>query len=134
VSAGRTSDRLHVRWPDGLQMKFDVYERVRDSLHGVGGVREGFAQVLDRCFSLRVHVLSSVALPGSMSSSGDSATLMSPVGATAAKLVTRARWPALMMAGQSLHPAEREVVSRESAEERRQRDADQKAEPGGPPG
>src|SRR6267143_4092157 len=38
-------------------MKFDVYERVRDPLHGVGGVREGFAQVLDRCFSLRVHVL-----------------------------------------------------------------------------
>src|SRR2546422_6261613 len=72
VSAGRTSDRLHVRWPHGLQMKFDVYERVRDPLHGrqkVGGVREGFAQVLDRCFSLRVHVLSSVALLGSMSSS-----------------------------------------------------------------
>jgi hypothetical protein len=41
---------------------------------------------------------------------------------------------ALVMAGQSLHPAEREVVSRGSAEERRQRDADQKAEPGGPPG
>src|SRR2546425_9871069 len=64
VSAGRTSDRLHVHWPHGLQMQFDVYERVRDPLHGrhkVGGVREGFAQVLDRCFSLRVHVVSSVA-------------------------------------------------------------------------
>jgi hypothetical protein len=48
-------------------MKFDVYERVRDPLHGVGGVREGFAQVLDRCFSLRVHVLSSVALLPTMS-------------------------------------------------------------------
>src|SRR5882672_7360342 len=62
VSAGRTSDRLEVRWPHGLQMKFYVYERVRDPLHGVGGVHEGFAQVLDLCFSLRVHVLSSVAL------------------------------------------------------------------------
>src|SRR5207247_11319059 len=50
-------------------MKFDVDERVRDPLHGVGGVREGFAQVLDRCFSLRVHVLTSVALLWSMSSS-----------------------------------------------------------------
>jgi hypothetical protein len=49
-------------------MKFDVYERVRDLFHGrdkVGGVREGFAQVLDRCFSLRVHVLSSAARPAS---------------------------------------------------------------------
>jgi len=48
-------------------MKFDVYERFRDLLHGrdkVGGVREGFAQVLDRCFSLRVHVFSSVARTG----------------------------------------------------------------------
>src|SRR2546427_2825137 len=71
VSAGRTSDRLHVRWPYGLQMKFDVYERVRDPLHGrhkVGGVREGFAQVLDRCLSLRVHVALLCRAPGSMSS------------------------------------------------------------------
>jgi hypothetical protein len=35
-------------------MKFDVYERVRDPLHDrheIGGVHEGFAQVLDCCFS-----------------------------------------------------------------------------------
>src|SRR6266850_3003648 len=60
VSADRTSDRLHARWPHGLQMKLDVGERLRDLLHGrheVGGVREGVAQVLDRCFSLRIHVL-----------------------------------------------------------------------------
>src|SRR2546422_10001010 len=50
-------------------MKFDVYERVRDPLHGVGGVREGFAQVLDRCFSLRVHCALLRRAPGSMSSS-----------------------------------------------------------------
>src|SRR3989442_15793519 len=34
----------------------------------VGGVREGFAQALDRCFSLRVHVLSSVAVLGALRS------------------------------------------------------------------
>jgi len=65
VSAARTSDRLHPRWSHGLQMKFDVYERVRDPLHGVGGVREGFAQVLDRCFSFRGHVLLLRRAPGS---------------------------------------------------------------------
>jgi hypothetical protein len=43
-------------------MKFDVHQRVRDPLHDFGGVHEGFAQVLDRCFGFRVHVLSSVAL------------------------------------------------------------------------
>ena len=60
ASADRASDRLHARWPHGLQMKLDVGERLRDLLHGrheVGGVREGVAQVLDRCFSLRIHVL-----------------------------------------------------------------------------
>jgi hypothetical protein len=55
-------------------MKFDVYERVRDPLQGVGGVREGFAQILDRCFSLRVHVLSSVARLPTMSA-GASVTI-----------------------------------------------------------
>jgi hypothetical protein len=55
-------------------MKFDVDERFRDLLHGVGGIREGFAQVLDRCFSLRVHVLSSVALLPAMSA-GASVTI-----------------------------------------------------------
>src|SRR2546425_11265305 len=40
---------------------------------------------------------------------------------------------ARIVAPGSLRQAECEVVSRESAEERRQRDADQKAEPGGPP-